>query len=146
MTSSTGVEHRPVPPVALSPPFTASPGWEASLALRYERRGSRTVMTGNLHRGPLTVQKSLYPEGGVCHTVILHPPGGIAGGDRLRVDLHADTDAHVLLTTPGAAKWYKANGREASQSTRVSAAAGAIVEWLPLETIIFDGAIAHTSL
>ena len=146
MTQCLGVARRPAPPVVLAQPFAVTAGWDASLALRYERREQRTVMTGNLHSGPLTVQKSLYPEGGVCHTVILHPPGGIAGGDRLSVDLHADAAAHVLLTTPGATKWYKANGREASQFTRVAAATGAIVEWLPLETIVFDGAIAHASL
>ena len=122
-------------------------GWAASLALTYERRAQRTVMTGNAHTGPLVVQKSLYPEGdAVCHTVILHPPGGIAGGDRLRLDVQAGPATHVLLTTPGATKWYKANGREASQSTNLRAESHAIVEWLPLETIVFDGAVAHSSL
>ena len=148
MTQSSGAVHRHAPPVvAVSPLVTAASGWDAALALRYERRGQRTVMTGNAHTGPLLVQKSLYPEGdAVCHTVILHPPGGIAGGDRLRLDLRAGAAAHVLLTTPGATKWYKANGRPASQTTHVQADAGAIVEWLPLETIVFDGAIAHSSL
>ena len=93
------------------------------------------------------MQKSLYPEGeAVCHTVILHPPGGIAGGDNLAVDIEAGAGAEVLLTTPGATKWYKSNSRPASQRTRLRAATNAIVEWLPLETIVFDGADAHSAL
>ena len=123
------------------------PGWDAALALSYERRGPRTVMAKSEHAGPLVVQKSLYPEGeAICQTVILHPPGGIAGGDRLAIDVAAGPGAEVLLTTPGATKWYKANSRPAAQSIHLRAAANAIVEWLPLETIVFDGADAHSSL
>lgn len=134
-------------PVTVAGPAAAMTGWDAALALSYERRGQRTVMTKNEHTGPLVVQKSLYPEGdATCHTVILHPPGGIAGGDRLAVDIAAGPSAEVLLTTPGATKWYKANSRPASQRTNICVAANAIVEWLPLETIVFDGADAQSSL
>lgn len=134
-------------PAAVAGPAAATGGWDAALALSYERRGRRTVMTKNEHTGPLVVQKSLYPEGeAICHTVILHPPGGIAGGDRLAVDIEVRPGAEVLLTTPGATKWYKADFQQASQETRLRAAANAIVEWLPLETIVFDGADAHSSL
>jgi urease accessory protein len=123
------------------------PGWDARLALAYARREPRTVLTGNSHTGPLVVQKPLYPEGdAVCHTVILHPPGGIAGGDRLVVEVDAGAGAEVLLTTPGATKWYKANARPASQHTRLRVGRDAVVEWLPLETIVFDGADAQSSL
>ncbi len=122
-------------------------GWDAALALSYERRGPRTVMAKNEHTGPLVVQKSLYPEGdAICHTVILHPPGGIAGGDNLAIHIEAGPGTEVLLTTPGATKWYKANSRPASQRTHLRAAANAVVEWLPLETIVFDGTDAHSSL
>lgn len=122
-------------------------GWQAELALDFERRGGRTVLSRNAHSGPLVVQKALYPEGeALCHTVILHPPGGIAGGDRLTIEVAAGPGAEVLLTTPGATKWYKANSLTAAQATRVRAGAGAIVEWLPLETIVFDGADARSTL
>jgi urease accessory protein len=86
----------------------------------------------------------LYPEGGaVCHTLIVHPPGGVAGGDRLDIELKAGPAAQVLVTTPGAAKWYKANCRPATQDVQLTIAEDALVEWLPQETIIFDGAHAR---
>jgi urease accessory protein len=119
-------------------------GWQANLALAYENTGERTALTRRRHFGPLRVQKPLYPEGAeVCHTIIVHPPGGIAGGDRLDISLDAGADTNVLVTTPGAAKWYKANGRQATQEVRVKIADGAMIEWLPQETIVFNGAGAR---
>ena len=112
--------------------------WHATLALRFHRRDARTLST-NRHQGPLRMQKPLYPEGdAICHAVILHPPGGIAGGDALEVTALVESGAHALVTTPGAAKWYKANGRAASQ--RVQLRVGGALEWLPQEAIVFDQA------
>jgi urease accessory protein len=119
-------------------------GWQAKLALGYEFAQGRTALAQRRHRGPLVVQKALYPEGdAVCHTIVVHPPGGIAGGDRLDIGIDAASGAQVLVTTPGAAKWYKANGRESQQNVRLAIASGAVVEWLPQETIVFDGACAR---
>jgi urease accessory protein len=117
------------------------PGWHASLALGFVRDGEVTRLVKRTHSGPLRVQKALYPEGPcACHVIVVHPPGGVAGGDRLHIDLDQGEATHVLATTPGAAKWYRANGRLASQDVHLSAGAGAVVEWLPQETIFFDGA------
>ena len=123
------------------------PSWQAELSLGYQRRGERTVLASRSQRGPLTVQKSLYPEGDeVCHTILLHPPGGIAGGDELAIRASAEAGAHALLTTPGAAKWYRSQGREAQQRIVLNVAAGATLEWLPLETIVFSGARADSEI
>jgi urease accessory protein len=117
--------------------------WSASLALAFERRGDRTVLASRRHEGPLVVQKSLHPEGdAVCHAIVVHPPGGIAGGDELDIDVRAAGKAHALLTTPGATKWYRSTGASARQQVRIAACADSIVEWLPQESIVFDGAIA----
>jgi len=118
-------------------------GWRAELALDFERRAGRTVLARRHHDGPLVVQKPLYPEGdAVCHAIIVHPPAGIAGGDELELSARAAQDAHALLTTPGAGKWYRSAGPWARQRLVFEAATGACVEWLPQETIVFDGALA----
>jgi urease accessory protein len=117
--------------------------WKAELALGFERRGTRTVLARRRLEGPLAVQKPLYPEGaGVCHAIVVHPPAGVAGGDTLEIALEAVEGAHALLTTPGAGKWYRSTGAAARQRISIDVAPGAILEWLPQETIVFDGAIA----
>ena len=119
-------------------------GWQAALSLAFERRGGRSVLAGNTHRGPLRVQKALYPEGdGVCQTIVLHPPSGIAGGDQLHISAIVAPGAHAQLTTPGAGKWYRSGGAEASQRVDLVLGEGATLEWLPQETIAFDGARAR---
>src|SRR5262245_57341527 len=90
--------------------------WKAELGLRFARNGERTVLVDKRSEGPLVVQKPLYPEGdGVCHAIVVHPPGGIAGGDELHLDVNAAAGAHALLTTPGAGKWYRSAGPQARQ-------------------------------
>lgn len=139
MSSVVRAEARPE--LALRPPPSR---WHAELRLRFERSGSRTVLAERVHTGPLRVQKSLYAEGdGVCQNIIVHPPGGIVGGDALVIDVNAGAGAHAQLTTPGAAKWYRSAGPAATQRLVLHAAKAAIVEWLPRETIVYDGAIAH---
>lgn len=118
--------------------------WEASLALGYLRRGGRTVLARRSHSGPLRVQRDLYPEGeGTCHTIVVHPPGGIAGGDALAVDATLGPECAALLTTPGAGKWYRSDEEPASQSLSFDLGSGAMLEWLPRETIVFSGARAE---
>jgi len=125
---------------------TASQGWQASLALRVEQQANRSVLAHNLHKGPLRVQKALYPEGDdVCQILMLHPPAGIAGGDQLRITLHVEPGAHAQLTTPGAGKWYKSIGPLATQDISLNVASGAVLEWLPQEVIVFDQAHAQAS-
>ncbi len=117
-------------------------GWAASLRLRFvSDEISNTILAERQHKGPLVVQKPLYPEGrGVCHVILLHPPGGVAGGDSLAVDVVAAAGSHALLTTPGAGKWYKGAGRSASQTLHYRVEQNAVLEWLPQETILFNGA------
>src|SRR5688572_4564324 len=117
--------------------------WRARLALRFARRGDRTVLVSREHEGPLVVQKTFHPEGDrCCHAVVVHPPGGIAGGDALTIAVRAEEGAHALLTTPGATKWYRSAGPWAASHVDIDASAGSIVEWLPQEAIVFDGALA----
>lgn len=111
--------------------------WHARLALDYQARQEKTSLHFT-HDGPLRVLKSLYPEGpGICHNVLVHPPGGLVGGDVLDIAVQVGEGAHALVTTPGATRFYRSNGHQALQRTRLNLSAGARLEWLPLEAIAY---------
>ncbi len=120
-------------------------GWQARLELEYTAPATnRTVLSHRRHYGPLVVQKPFYPEGsGVCHSTLLHPPGGIAGGDRLELNIVAHSGAHAVITTPGAAKWYRSSGATAEQRAELRVERDAMLEWLPQPGIVFNGARAQ---
>ena len=132
-----------MPDCSINDPIPTAPdtAWHARLRLGFARDGDCTRLVRREHRGPLRVQKALYPEGpGACHVIVVHPPGGVVGGDRLDIALDVPAGCHVLTTSPGAAKWYRANGRTSHQDVRLVAGAGAAIEWLPQETILYDDA------
>ena len=120
---------------------TAAAPWLASLRLRFTDDAGTTRLVERSHRGPLRVQKPLYPEGpAICHAIMLHPPGGVVGGDQLFVDIAAGAGTHAFLTTPGAAKWYRANGKVSIQRVAVRVDADGACEWMPQESIFYDAA------
>jgi len=123
----------------------AAPGWRAGLRLQFSARDARTWLSRREHYGPLRVQRPFYPEpSGACHTYLVHPPGGIVGGDELDIRVDVTTGAHALLTTPAATKFYRSDGRVARQVQQITLAAAAL-EWLPQETIFYPGAQARSS-
>ena len=126
--------------------LTAQQTWQAHIHLRFARRGEETVLAERRHFGPLRVQRPFYPESRqVCHVYLLHPPGGLVSGDQLQVEVQVDAGARALLTTPGAAKFYRSDGRRSVQQHQyLGVAPGALLEWLPQENIFFDGARADT--
>ena len=115
-------------------------GWQARLALRVERRHGRSVLVRRLHQGPLLVQRPFHPEGEPCHVYVLHPPGGVVGGDRLNLEVETGTGAHALLTMPGAARFLRSGGRTATLVQRFRLEPGSTLEWLPQENLFFCGA------
>ncbi|SFM67318.1 urease accessory protein UreD [Marinobacter zhejiangensis] len=133
--------------------FDAGRRWAASLSLGFESRlehGDRvTRLTKRHHSGPLRVQRPFYPEGrtGCCHVYLLHPPGGLVSGDALTIDATVGEGSHALLTTPAAAKLYKADshGVAWAQHTHLTVAKDAILEYLPQETLAFDGSRGEQS-
>ncbi len=129
---------------------TALRHWAASLDLAFAAKKNITRLIHNVHFGPLRVLKPFYPEGACCHTYLLHPPGGLVLGDELTINIHAQALSHVLLTTPSAGKVYGVKNAAEQQVQRVNIAVdeGASVEWLPQETLVFNGANAalHTEV
>ena len=120
--------------------------WHAQLKLDYRQAEGKTLLNFS-HNGPLRILQSLYPEGdAVCHNVLVHPPGGLAGGDDLDITINVQTGAHALITTPGATRFYKTSGDAAIQRTVVKIEDGARLEWLPLENIAYSGCIAENRL
>lgn len=120
--------------------------WLGHLTLDYRRDGERTI-AHDRHDGPLRVLQRLYPEGpGICHHVLVHPPGGIVGGDVINMDATLAAGTHALITTPGATRFYRSAGPLAEQNLSARVADGARLEWLPLETIAYRGCKAENRM
>jgi urease accessory protein len=112
--------------------------WRADLKLDYTLESQRTVVR-YLHQGPLRILQSLYPEGDqICHNVLVHPPGGLVGGDTLDIQVTVAEGAHGLVSTPGATRFYKSGGHPALQQVVAHLADNAKLEWLPLEAIAYN--------
>ena len=122
-------------------------GWQATLNLEFARRNGTTVLTRRSHTGPLRVQRPFYPESDhICHVYVIHPPGGIVNGDGLNINASMEPGAWCLLTTPGATKVYRGDSDFSTQSTRIRLKGDSVMEWLPQETILFDGARSVSTL
>lgn len=121
-------------------------GWRAELELGFARSGPRTLLARRRHRGPLAVQRPFHPEGGTCHVYLLHPPGGVVAGDELGIRIAADAGAEALVTTPAAGKFYRSEGPWARQSVELEIGEGAALEWLPQETLVYEGARMASSM
>lgn len=127
--------------------LSTEPGWRAWLDLTIARRGERSVAVRRRHAGPVYVQRPLYPErDGTAHVMLLHPPGGVVQGDEIVFSIAVEPGAQALVTTPSAAKLYRSPARASRQNVHLRVGRGAGLEWLPQETIAFDGARAQMSL
>ena len=123
-----------------------APTWHGRLELGFARVAGCTELVKRSVCMPLALQRPFYPEGPkVCHVLLLHPPGGLVGGDCLEVHIDLEPASEVLMTTPSAGKWYRSD-QVARQITTIQLAPGAHLEWLPQESIVFDNAYAHQQL
>jgi urease accessory protein len=120
-------------------------GWQAALDIAFTAAaGGATLLSRHRQLGPLAVQRALAPEGPeVSHVTVLHPPGGLVGGDHLHLTVTVGPGAHGLVTTPAAAKHYRSAGLPARQEQYLTVAAGGTLEWLPQENILYDGAYSE---
>jgi urease accessory protein len=121
--------------------------WPARLALSAARDGAGATRVHARHDGPLRLLKTLYPEGErIAHAVLVHPPGGLVGGDRLDIQLDVQPGAHLLVTTPAATRFYRSNAGEAAQVLQATVGEGARLEWLPQETLAYPACIARNEV
>ena len=129
---------------AASTAYVPVDGWSAKLSLSFERTLARTNLRVKERAGPLSVQRPFYPEEDVCHAYVLHPPGGVVGGDQLELNVHVRENGSALITTPAANKIYRSNGPESQIKQQFSVESGGTLEWLPQETILFGGSSLST--
>jgi urease accessory protein len=141
LRSHVGLEPAP----ALAPADSVRCGWLAELELELAAAGDRTFVAHKRHAGPLCLQKPFYPGDGFCHIYVLHPPGGLAGGDSLELTLRVGEGAKALVTTPASTKFYRSLGQPSRLNNRIHVASGSALEWLPSEAILFGGSLAETS-
>ena len=124
--------------------------WHAHLQLDYTHSAHKTpykTIARHQHDGPLRILQSLYPEGdAICHNVLVHPPGGLVGGDALNINITASGQSHGLITTPGATRFYKSDGELALQRTHIRLHDQSRVEWLPMESICYNRCLAQNEL
>jgi urease accessory protein len=121
-------------------------GRDGSLALRFVRRGERTVMSGCRWTTPLQVMAPLALEDPAAVVSLLNPTGGLVGGDRLSIVVEAGAGAHACLTTPSATRVYRTTGDVAVQTVSLRVDAGALVEWVPDHLIPSAGAAFRQSI
>ena len=125
---------------------TSKLGWIAELNLNLSRSKEKTFLSKRNHIGPLTIQRPFYPEGDICHVYLLHPPGGIVGGDSLTVNTNSEEFSKALITMPGATKIYRTSQNKFSEvNQNITIQKNSVLEWLPMETIIFPGACSNIS-
>lgn len=126
------------------PALPIGTGWQARLDMRLAPDATgRTVLAHLSHLGPLRVQRPFYPQDGHCHIYILHPPGGVVGGDAVAIHAHLAAHSHALFTAPGSSKFYKSAGDVSLWQQRIVLEKNASCEWLLPENIFFNGAKAH---
>ena len=90
--------------------------------------------------GPLAVQRPFYPEGEVCHVYLLHPPGGVVGGDSTRHRRAARRGRTGPDHHPGCDQVLPQRRAARARPSASPCRTGARLEWLPQENIFFPGA------
>jgi len=121
-------------------------GWKGFLSFTFVNNGKRTVVKDKKHYGPLVLQRPYYQELDRPSVLVIHPPGGIAGGDNLELNVCLKEASKGLVSTPAATKFYRSNNRMAKQLQTIEMHAQSELEWLPQETLFFDESISENTL
>lgn len=72
--------------------------------------------------------------------VLINTAGGLTGGDRMSAEVILGENCRAVVTTQACERIYRSVGGSAEVTTRLSVGEGGRLDWLPQETILFDGA------
>jgi urease accessory protein len=112
---------------------------QGRIALSVARFGAGTRVSRIGEGGPLRVRLPRSP-GAALEAVLVNTGGGIACGDSFAIDIEAGAGSELVVSTTAAEKIYRSDGPEATIAVRLALGAGAKLDWLPQETILFDRA------
>lgn len=121
-------------------------GWKGFLSFSFVNSGKRTVVKDKKHYGPLVLQRPYYQELDRPSVLVIHPPGGIVGGDTLELNVKMKDRSKGLISTPAATKFYRSKNRVAKQIQKIEMSSECELEWLPQETLFFDRSISENIL
>lgn len=118
------------------------------LRVAFDRRGEESVLAVLRQEGCFKARHPRPEPGAIPETVLLNTSGGITGGDDLAARIEAGPGAHFVVTTQAAERYYRASPGSPPATIRsdLAVAPGALLEWLPQETILFDRAAVDRSL
>jgi len=108
------------------------------LTLESDSQRNKTIITEQLSRVPLYVQKALYYDETIpsmAHVFVLSPSGGVLQGDRYRTDIELKNGAISHITTQGATRMYKMNSNYATQMINLNVGKNCYLEFLPEQLI-----------
>lgn len=126
--------------------MTAPPGEARVAALRAQGAARASFVRIGARSGPARVFETgglrlRFPRAStMSEAVLVNTAGGMTAGDRASVEITLGAGAEVLFTTQSAEKIYRSDGPTTAIDLTARLAAGARLEWLPQETILFDGA------
>lgn len=120
--------------------------WKGFLSFSFVNDGNKTVVKDKKHFGPLVLQRPYYQEENRPSVLVIHPPGGVVGGDELELQVNFELGAKGMVSTPAATKFYRSDGRQAEQRQTISMVRESEVEWLPQETLFFNHSVVKSSI
>ena len=120
--------------------FSADASVHGRATVRFENFAGQTRLKHVYHTDPLRIVFPTPGSGDIAQAIVATTSGGLVGGDLLEMDFAAGENAFAQLTPQAAEKVYRSTGADSQISVDLDAAPGAWLEWLPQETILFDGA------
>ncbi len=105
----------------------------------FSRRDDGTYLA-DLHQAGSAKLRLPRRRDGIAEAILINTAGGLAGGDQLSVGVDADPGTRVIITTQASERAYRSVAGPARVDTHIEVGAGARLDWLPQETILFDQA------